>query len=272
MEFEKSYKLNPFPVVLFNIGICYKSLNEYVNAVKFLNMYLDKLGNKASKKEKEKIKSLIENMMKNVGSLEVHVNVKEATVKVDGDLKGHGPIVECDLDAGTYELVVEKTGFRTWKSEIIIEAQEITIIEATLEPIEEKKPKEEKVTLAAGKKGKAHISVNASQEDAVVAVDGEIWGKVPQSKSIESGFHRIVVRAKEYDTWTKELGIKENENITFEINLTKKKEKPKWKSSRWWLWTAIGVVVGGSIAAAIAVPATRAKEPLKGSLETKFPE
>ena len=111
------------------------------------------------------------------------------------------------------------------------------------------------------------LSVKCKQKNATVIIDGRQAAGVPLRKELPSGFHEVEVSAKGYDAWTDTVDLKPGENYTVDIRLTKKKAG----KSLWWLWAALGVVVGGGVAAAIAVPLMQEDE-VSGSLATINPD
>jgi hypothetical protein len=281
VEFKNSYELKPATVSLYNIGICYKYLGKNALAIKYLKMYLSKSGNEIDEKEREKVSSMISDLQKLVGKIVVSVAEIDAKIKVDGELIGLGPLAELEADPGVHKVAVSKEGFVSWEGETKVEAGKEGKVEAKLQPMEKPSSK----AAAAGEEGKkavesglSSLTVECPQEGAQVFLDGRSLGGTPQKVDVAQGTYRISVMSSGYQPWEKEIEIGQGDRIVFEVNLLKEEwavkgsEKKGKKKPMWLLWAAIGIIVGGGIATAIAVPTSRTGSIEKGTLATKFPE
>jgi len=93
-EFEKSYALNPLPVVMYNIGVCHKKLGENAAGIAAMKLYREKLGDKITKAEKEEVEASIAEMEKLAGTKAAAEGAAGAAAKVDGKEAAAKPVDE----------------------------------------------------------------------------------------------------------------------------------------------------------------------------------
>ncbi len=265
LEFKESYKLNPAPTVLYNIAVCYEILNKYADAAAFMKKYLDEGKEKIKPEQQKKAEQKLEELEGFIGGLNIEVSEAGAAISVDGKDRGEGPAADLKVDVGKHHIVVKKPGFKEWKGEVNVVSGKTKKVSVKLAALSGAKP-------VHGKDGAAQaelavLSVKCKQKNATVIIDGRQAAGVPLRKELPSGFHEVEVSAKGYDAWTDTVDLKPGENYTVDIQLTKKKAG----KSLWWLWAALGVVVGGGVAAAIAVPLMQEDE-VSGSLATINPD
>jgi tetratricopeptide (TPR) repeat protein len=61
-EFQRAYELHPARAILFNIGMCQKSLGRFTDAIRTLQRYLDEYREQASEAELEAVDAAIREM------------------------------------------------------------------------------------------------------------------------------------------------------------------------------------------------------------------
>jgi hypothetical protein len=91
----------------------------------------------------------------------------------------------------------------------------------------------------------ATLRVSASERDALVAVDGVDVGPAPVDVLRPAGAHRVVVRRDGFVPYDFQLQVGPGEETALRAELAKSKPS---LFSRWWFWTAAGVVVAGAAA------------------------
>lgn len=119
IEFEESFRLNPEPVVLYNIAVCYDALGKYANALEYYHKFLlnatdipDELRQKVLFRAKE--------IKKYLGKLKVQVNVDGAWVFLDNQFIGLSPVRELSIEAGVHEITLKKKGWQDLVKQIRI--------------------------------------------------------------------------------------------------------------------------------------------------------
>lgn len=93
VQFERAYELAPSYRILYNIGLVYKQLNEFVGALKALQGYLKEGGSEVTEERKAEVNKLIDSLSGVIGSATVTVNVAGAEVTVDDAVVATSPTV-----------------------------------------------------------------------------------------------------------------------------------------------------------------------------------
>jgi len=89
----------------------------------------------------------------------------------------------------------------------------------------------------------ATLRISASERDALVAVDGVDVGPAPVDVLRPAGPHRVVVRREGFVPYDFQLQVGPGEETSVRAELAKSKPS---LFSRWWFWTAAGVVIAGA--------------------------
>jgi hypothetical protein len=90
----------------------------------------------------------------------------------------------------------------------------------------------------------ATLRVTASEEKAVVAVDGELVGTAPVSIERPPGSYEVVVTADGFEPYETQTTVKAGQELRLRATLVE--ESPSIVT-RWWFWTGAGVVITGAI-------------------------
>lgn len=110
VELKLSYELNPVPLVLYNIAVCYDELGSYAESARYYKMYLLKTAGKPDKKQ-DSVKKRLEELKEELGTLQLSVSEDMAEIVIDGQSVGFSPLEALYLDPGSHEISVRKTGF-----------------------------------------------------------------------------------------------------------------------------------------------------------------
>ena len=172
VELEASYELNPVPIVLYNIGLCYDELHKYANAMKNYRQFLA-YGKEAPQEMRDKVSARIKELSKLIGLLKLDVDVEGAEVIVDNKLVGHTPTEVIFVETGEHDLAIRKTGFPDIKKKFKIISGETTELSFTMEKVKGKKVDE-------GKKIE-------KEEEEVKAPTGEVKEEVTAAEEPPSG-------------------------------------------------------------------------------------
>jgi hypothetical protein len=119
VELEASYSLNPVPIVLYNIGLCYDELHLYASALKNYRLFVAKATEDLSSL-KESVSDRIKELNKFLGILKLTVDEEGAEVLVDNKLIGKTPLPAIFIETGNHDLEIRKTGFPDIKQKIKI--------------------------------------------------------------------------------------------------------------------------------------------------------
>jgi tetratricopeptide (TPR) repeat protein len=133
-EFEEAYRLDPRPLLLYNIAQAWEKLGDLVKAVDYLKRYLEA---EPDADERTTLLNKIATLEERLAStgIKVTCNVAEATVYVDGKEIGKTPLANVvSLAVGAHKVQISKKGFEDFKMSVAISSGQTTPVEATLEP------------------------------------------------------------------------------------------------------------------------------------------
>lgn len=247
-EFEASYQTYPTASVLYNIGLVYKALHRYPEAISALERYLTDA--KSPPRERmEEVTQLIAEMRALVGQLTLNITPAGASVIVDGRRAGTAPLVTISLAAGHHVIELSAPEHEPLRQEVTIVGGKPLAVTLALKEVR--------------KTGQAHITVSPSQ--ASIVIDGQLVGMGATSVELPAGGYALEVSAPGYQTQQRELLIAVGQSRKVSVRL--EGSVAKTIRRRWWFWTALGAAVAGGTATAVAVPLTsRAEPPTIGTL------
>jgi len=131
-KLESSYELNPVPLVLYNIAVCFDRLHSYAAAVEYYNLYLIE-EKKVPEERRMKIAERLGEISRFLGKLKLTVSENGAEVYVDGDLAGQTPLKEMYLETGGHDLGIKKEGFVEVKKHVTVISEETVELSIALE-------------------------------------------------------------------------------------------------------------------------------------------
>ncbi len=186
--FTESYKLMPKMSVLYNIGMCYKALFRYVEAINTFKECVQKAGNREDIRERSR--AAISELEQLVCKMEIRGAPSGATVLLNGKKAAKTPLQEpIIIDPGQHNVWVGKKGYKTMRTEVTAVSGAVIKVRAAL------------------RKSGAQIKVECAEENAVVRIDGEVAGGCPYKGDIEPGTHVIRVEAPKKKSFVKEMDI-----------------------------------------------------------------
>lgn len=249
-EFTASYKVNPLPFILKNIGLAQQKLFQYVEAMGTLQRYVNQNPDAADVAETKQVIADIRALLVEIKL--VVTPIKDVVIKVDGKEVGKTPLEKPLLvAAGTRSLELSLDGYEPQKRDLMV---------ATGVPIDLKF--DLKLIPKTGK-----VRINSPVPRATVSIDGQPRGLVPIELELSGGGHQIEVVAPDHQTHRGELTVTVGQtrelNITLDKVVVAKVGKPWYK--KWYVVAPIGaVVVGGGIGTYLIVTGT--PDPIAGTL------
>jgi len=135
VELKKSYELNPAPIALYNMAVCYDQMHMYADAIVYFNLYLTKSEGETDSKT-DQVKARIDDIKKFIGTLKLNVNVVGADVLIDGKPAGKTPLGEVPVETGDHQLTVTKSGYGEVTQGFTVVSGETT--EIVIEAVREK--------------------------------------------------------------------------------------------------------------------------------------
>jgi hypothetical protein len=131
VELKRSYELNALPIVLYNIAVCYDTLQRYALALHYYEYYLQRETDLEEEKKTEVLER-ISRLEKLIGRLEIEANVKGADVLVDGSLFGYTPVEVVAIETGEHTLTLSKTGYEDVSRNFTIVSGETTHVKLVM--------------------------------------------------------------------------------------------------------------------------------------------
>ncbi|MDD5307515.1 MAG: tetratricopeptide repeat protein [Deltaproteobacteria bacterium] len=133
-EFQEAYRLDPRPLLLYNIAQTWEKLGELDKAVDAFKRFLAADPNN---EDKATIESKIASLEERLTATGIVITSAEdgAAIKVDGKDKGMTPqdgVIR--LSVGPHKIVVSKKGFKDFVMSVAVAAGQGTPVEVTLEP------------------------------------------------------------------------------------------------------------------------------------------
>jgi hypothetical protein len=250
-EFQAAYNTAPAPTILYNIGLTYRALYRYPDAIQALQRYLVEgtSDGQLTPQRREQLQRFIEEMKSLLAPITLLVTPPGARVNIDGretNLPADGKI---ELAAGSHKIEVAADGHEPQQREITVVAGEAARVEMQLRAI----PRTGKVR------------VTASVPGTRIFVDGSDRGPSPLELELDVGGHQLEARAEGYEPYVSELMLAPGQERNLDLELRRPPALDRPLHKKWWFWTGLGTAVaGGTVAAFMLRPGTQ--PPASGSL------
>lgn len=163
VELEASYDLNPFPIVLYNMALCYDELHQYADALKNYRKFLA-LDKNATEELRIKVTARIKKLNKFIGLLKLEVDIKGAEVLIDNKLVGHTPAGVIPVETGVHDLTIRKTGYPDIKKKVKIISGQTTELSFSVEKESSKEDGENDKALTRKKEEKEEVEIIEHQK------------------------------------------------------------------------------------------------------------
>lgn len=213
VHFEKAYELSKNPRVLFNVGVCWKELTRYAQAIRVWERELE-FADKLSAEDVERVKSAIAAARPFVSTLKVESNQPGAVLVVDGREAGTTPFVSpIPIDVGRRTLVLKKEGFLPNETTIDIVQGTPASVSLDLTPLV--------------KMGTVAITVTGSTRGATLFVDGRELGPAPFTGSVPAGPHTFEARAAGYVTARQTTDVPYGKQLNLTLSLAQARSEGK---------------------------------------------
>jgi hypothetical protein len=224
-KFRLAYELSKDPRLLYQMAICEKNLRHYARTQVLLVQYLRDSG--ASPENKAAVEAALAAIQNLVGTLNLTVHEEGATVLVDGDVVGTTPLsAPLVVDLGKHTVLARKPGYDT--------------AEQTVEV-----PGGSPVTALLVLVGHARLArlVLASDDDAIVSVDGKVVAKARFDGQLAPGMHEVLITEPGRSPYATQIELRDGETRTVQVTLESEKH-----GGAIWPWVVGGVAVAAGAA------------------------
>lgn len=212
VQYEAVYRQTQNPRVLYNVGICWKELGHFAQA---LGAWEKQLANrdKLPPDEAKRAETSIEVVRPFVTTLELTANETGATLSIKGMEIGKTPFLgTIPIDVGKNEIQLEKKGFITVMKTIDVPKGKPMKLELELVP--------------AQKMAKVSLSV-AGADAATLFMDGSELGPAPYTGEVPVGKHTFEARQKGYVTAIQTSVVEYGESVRITLSMVESLDEGK---------------------------------------------
>jgi hypothetical protein len=243
VEFQASVKLYPTKAGLFNLGVCFRKLARYGEALETFDRLEKEFGDQLEGEMRDAVREELDTIRNLTAELVIQVDQAGATIKLDGDEIGQSPL-EDQLVLGPREYVVrvELEGYKP-------EKRKITLVSG--------QQREEKFELTAEN---AWLRIDTGDvKGALVKIDLNEVGATPLHAPLrlEPGEHVVEVVKEGYEkTKAREIDLAPGEKLTLNFSLTPLPVKPVEPVDEGprvspLFWTGLGLTVAAGVMAGV---------------------
>lgn len=244
-HYQRAYEATKSPALLYNMGRAYEGLGEFPKALDALEEFSDKAPAEL-KSRVAKLEELLRDVRNRVATLVVSCPVDNADIRLGEKVVGRTRVGQTVIrvNAGKQRLVVSREGYFSFDKDLALSGAKVETVEVTL----------------ASRSDAAVLRVTSPVEGAAVALDGKPMGVVPFESPILPGTHKIGVTREGYEDADTSVVVAAGERKDVAVPLAKKASL----FTRWWFWTAVGVVAIGATTTIVVL--NTEKDPDSGTI------
>ncbi|MDF2692105.1 MAG: uncharacterized protein K0S65_488 [Labilithrix sp.] len=244
-HYRSAYEATKNPAILYNMGRAYEGLADFPKALDALEEFAEKAPPEL-KARVPKLEELLRDVRNRVSTLVVSAPVDGAEIRLGERVVGKtrtGQVI-VRVNAGKQKLVVAKEGYFPFEKDVALPGSKIETVEAQL------------VTRAS----LGLLRVTSPVAGAAVSIDGKPLGIVPAESAVSPGSHKIALQRDGYEKAETSAVLSAGERKVVDVPMAQQASI----LTKWWFWTAVGVVAAGGAATLIAL--TTEKSPDTGTI------
>jgi hypothetical protein len=125
-DFQRSYELSKEPAILFNIGQCYRQLEQLEDARKSFQFFVRDAPEHPKRSSAEKlIKEINEKIKEQSGNGSIQISSKQTVdILIDGVSRGKPPLVLEDVSPGEHIITAKQEGFADYELHVVVKASQ----------------------------------------------------------------------------------------------------------------------------------------------------
>lgn len=238
--YARAYELTGDPALLYNQGRALEATGEYGEALDKLERF-EKEAGPTLRAKVPGLHDLITDLRGRLATIVVTTNAPGARLLVRD--KAAGTIqkeIRIRTRSGTATIEVVAEGYVPFKKDVELTPGSVLKVDAQL----------------ALKKSDALLVVR-SRPSADIAVDGKAIGRAPLELRLPPGSHTLVASSEGHQSEKVDMTLALGDRREVDIDL----RKQGGILSRWWFWTAAGVVVAGGVGTYLALTIERNPTP-----------
>lgn len=247
VELERSLGIRETAPVLFNLGLAYRGVGRYRDAIQQLRRFLDvRQGNK-HREMANLAATLVQELEAALVHVEIQVTGHATTVRVDDRTVARADGThKAVLDPGSHVFEASREGY--------VPARTTTLLKAGAR---------ERIVLDAGKTPKpSRITVETRPSEAEIWLDGKLMARGRYGGEVASGTRKLRVIASGYEPEERSLRVGPGSRQQVSITLT---EASRPVTKQWWFWAGSAAVAGATVLTVILLQPEE-ESPHAGSL------
>jgi len=247
IELERSLAIRPTAPVLFNLGLAYRGVGRYQDAIKHFRRFLDVRHETKHREMANLATTLIQELEAALVHVEVQVTGDATTVRVDDRSVARGDGVHrVVLDPGSHVFEANRDGYVPARATVLLKAGA-----------------RERIVLDAGETPKpSHVTVETRPAGAEIWLDGKLVARGRYEGRVTSGTRRLRVAASGYESEERSLRVGPGSRQQVSITLT---EASRPVTKEWWFWAGSAAVAGATVLTVILLQPEE-ESPHAGSL------
>ena len=131
--FQESYRLNPARSVLFNMAMCLRALDRFVESVETFQQYLDESGDDINAQRRALVQRQINQLSVHLGTVRLQVVPAEAAVTIDGNTVPRETRERILLRVGEHDVVATAPGYAEARERITVAPRVVADVSLELE-------------------------------------------------------------------------------------------------------------------------------------------
>jgi hypothetical protein len=247
IDFERSYELFPHPGTLKNLALAQDLAGRSADAYRSWTELLDRFGDAVSEATRAEARRRIADLEGALASIEVTVNVAEASILVDGREVGWSPLPgPLRLEPGSRVVEARRAGHEDARAVVLVR-------QGANPPIE--------LLLREHELPPSVLRVESDTAGATIVIDGGVPEPAPVEREVAPGILAVVVEAPGHVAERRSVSVAPSARVVLPIHLVPYVQPPPvpdpsadedgfWSGP--WPWVIGGIVLAGAGAATAA--------------------
>lgn len=249
-EFEASLQIRTSPPVLYNLGLGYRGMGKFQEAIRRFEQFLQNADATRHADMRRSATELLEQLRRDLATATLTVRGGAAQVTIDGQVQslndGSHRVV---LDPGSHVFEATRPGFQPARLTVRLEPRSQTDFELD----------------ASSSPNPAQLAIETGIRGAVIRINGDVVGQGEYATDLPAGEYHIRVQARGRVAQERSVLLSPGAVQRVSITLPRVERSPGLHE-KWWFWAGIATVVAGGAVATFLI-ATHEGPYERGSLD-----
>ncbi|HEY5928135.1 MAG TPA: protein kinase [Kofleriaceae bacterium] len=149
------------------------------------------------------------------GIVRFNLEPPDAEIRIGGQAVHSGSPWSSELAAGTHQIEIHRTGYKSWLTSIELSAAETQTLRVVLEPL-------------TARSAEASLTITSTPEGLEVVIDGQVQAqRTPYKASLKPGAHTIALRQNGVEVWHQSLTAESSSDYEFNPSFTEDKQRER---------------------------------------------